>query len=85
MVQGRLVVEGTLCSADHMASMLDQLSSLAALGMQDVTLDLSRVTSLSESAMDAILELAVEASPAWLKVRLDGWPPLGAVGAPTAQ
>ena len=74
LVQARLVVTGSLCTADHMASLLDELTSLAALGMQDVTLDLSRVTSLSESATDALLELAVETSPTWLKVRLDGWP-----------
>ena len=72
--RARLVVTGPLCTTDHMAGLLDELTSLAALGMQDVTLDLSHVTSLSESAMDALLELAVETSPAWLKVRLDGWP-----------
>ena len=73
LVQARLAIEGPLCTADHMASLLEELTSLAALGSQDVTLDLSRVSSLSESAMDALLELAVETSPSWLRVRLDGW------------
>jgi hypothetical protein len=73
LVQARLAVQGPLCTADHMASLLEELTSLAALGLQDVTLDLSRVSSLSESAMDALLELVVETSPSWLKVRLDGW------------
>jgi hypothetical protein len=74
LVSGTLKVTGPLCTADDVASMLDQLTSLAALGMQEVTLELSAVSSISESARDAMLELAVEASPSWLTVRLEGWP-----------
>src|SRR5918912_1959486 len=72
LVQGTVAVTGRLCTADDVAALLDELTSLAAVGVQEVTLDLSAVTELSDAARDAMLELAVEASPAWLTVRLDG-------------